>query len=212
MNSPDHSDSPTAITSVDELLAHYGQPPEGAILKEVTQLSTEYRRWISQSRFFAMATVGPEGLDCSPRGDRDQAVHIVDDHTIHIPDRRGNNRLDSLRNIVRDGRLALLFFIPGITECVRINGTAVLTADETLRTRYAVDDKLPATVIVLQINAVYFQCARALKRSRLWDPDARVPLDAVPTAGQMTAGARPSDFDAEAYDAALADRQARTLY
>lgn len=200
------------ITTIAELEAHYGTPPAGAILKEVDHLSAEYRTWIEHSRFFALATAGDEGLDCSPRGDRDQAVHIVDDRTVHIPDRRGNNRLDSLRNIVRDGRLALLFFIPGVTECVRINGAAHLTADPEIRSAYAVDGKEPATVIVLQIQAVYFQCARALKRSQLWMPETWLSPDAVPTAGQMTAGAQPSDFDAESYDAALADRQARTLY
>lgn len=201
-----------SVDSIEELEALYGTPPEGSLLKEISHLTAEYRRWLEAAPFFALATIGPEGMDCSPRGDAGAAVTIVDDRTLHVADRRGNNRLDSLRNIVRDGRIAMLFLLPGVTECLRVNGSARLTADPELRSRYAVDGKEPATVIVVTIETVYFQCARAVKRSRLWDPDARVDPATVPTAGQMTRGARAPDFDAESYDAALAERQARTLW
>ena len=151
-------------------------------------------------------------MDCSPRGDAQQAAFVVDERTLHVPDRRGNNRMDTLRNIVRDGRVAMLFLIPGVSECLRVNGTATLTADAELRSRYAMDGKEPATVIVVSIQSVYFQCARAVKRSQLWMPDAWIDPTSVPTAGQMTKGARAPDFDAVAYDDALQERQARTLW
>lgn len=204
------------ITTVAELEDCYEladrPPPAGAIEKVSDHLTEPYRRWIEASPFLALATVGDGGLDCSPRGDQGSAVTVVDDRTIHIPDRRGNNRLDSLRNIVLDGRVALLFLVPGATECLRINGTAVLDRDPSLLSSYAVAERQPRSVIVVTIGEVYFQCARAIKRSGLWDPSGHAPPDDLPTAGQMTKAAGASDFDAERYDAALADRQAATLY
>ena len=203
---------PRTIDTIAELEALYGTPPEGSLLKEIGRLTPEYVRWLTSSPFFALATIGPEGMDCSPRGDAGQGAFVVDDTTLHIPDRRGNNRLDSLRNIVSDGRVALLFLIPGVRECLRINGSAVLTDDEALRGRYAVEGKPPATVIVVTIESVYFQCARAVTRSGLWDASTWIDPSSVPTAGQMTKGARAPEFDAEAYDEALRERQARTLW
>ncbi len=206
------SNSFSIVETIDQLDALYGQPPEGSLLKEIDHLSDEYRRWLEAAPFVALATIGPEGMDCTPRGDRDQAVFVDNERTLHLPDRRGNNRLDSLRNIVRDGRVGLLFLLPGVSECLRVNGTAVVTTDVGLRSRYAVEGKEPATVIVISVQTVYFQCARAIKRSALWDPATRTDPGLVPTAGQMTKGARASDFDAESYDAALQDRQASSLY
>lgn len=204
--------TPCGIESVAELEKLYGAPPEGALLKEIDRLTEEYARWLTSSPFFAIASIGPEGMDCSPRGDRGQAAFIADDRTLHVPDRRGNNRMDTLRNIVRDGRVALLFLVPGASECLRINGTAIVTADAALRTQYAVDGKEPATVIVVAIESVYFQCARAVKRSELWTAHAELDLTQLPTAGQMVRGARAPDFDAEAYDSTLQERQSRTLW
>ncbi len=159
-----------------------------------------------------VATIGPEGLDCSPRGDAvGQLVHIADDRTVLFADRRGNNRLDTLKNLVRDQRISLLFLIPGINECLRINGTAVVTTDDTLRQQFEMDGKLPVTVVVVTIGTVYFQCGRAVIRSGLWDHASQLTRDDVPTAGAMTKSASP-DFDAVTYDHELPGRQQATLY
>ena len=195
------------IDTLDELRALYGAPPRGAILKVADRLTPAYRRMMEAAPFTALATVGPDGMDCSPRGDRGQVAFALDERRIAIPDRRGNNRLDTLENIVLDGRIACLFLVPGCNECLRIAGRAHLTTK--LCERFAVDGKRPATVIVVEIHAVYFQCARALIRSNLWN--ARVDRALLPTAGEMTASVDPH-FDAAPYDAALPARQRETLY
>lgn len=211
------------IESIEELTARYGPPPERSLLKEIAALTPEYRRFLEAAPFFALTTVGPEGTDCSPRGDAAPAVHVVDETCVHIPDRRGNNRIDCLRNIVRDGRVSLLFLVPGVTECLRINGRAHLTVDPDLLAAYAVQGREPATVIEVAIEAVYFQCARAIKRARLWAPDGHADPADLPTAGRMSQAAIDhrrqvldqeidDSFDPDAYDAELAERQASTLY
>src|SRR5262249_10523276 len=140
-----------------------------SLLKEVQRLTPEYRRWIEAAPFLALATIGPAGLDCSPRGDpAGELLHILDSKTLVIPDRRGNNRLDTLRNIVADPRVALLFLIPGADETLRVNGRAVISTDPALITRFTRNGKPPATVLIVTIESVYFQCARALKRAQLW--------------------------------------------
>ncbi|MDF2369143.1 MSMEG_1061 family FMN-dependent PPOX-type flavoprotein, partial [Sneathiella sp.] len=169
-------------------------------------------QWIERAPFFALASCGPDGLDCSPRGDlHGQLFRILDDRHIAIPDRRGNNRIDTLRNIVADPRVALLFLIPGIEECLRINGRALITTEPELVQSFKVDVTVPRSVLRMEIDAVYFQCARALKRAKLWDPTANVTKGDVPSAGQMTKAAKPG-FDAETYDAGLPARQQSTLY
>ncbi|MGF1552925.1 MAG: MSMEG_1061 family FMN-dependent PPOX-type flavoprotein [Paracoccaceae bacterium] len=201
----------TPIEDVATLEALYGTANPTSLAKVAPRLTPAYRDWIAAARFMALATVGPEGLDVSPRGDGPgDLLAIEDEATLLIPARRGNNRLDSLRNIVRDPRVALLFLIPGVGETLRVQGRARLAADETLRARFAARGRLPATVIVVGIEAVYFQCARALARSALWQPEGR-PEAGVPSAGAMARSAMPG-FDAEAYDAELAARQAATLY
>jgi PPOX class probable FMN-dependent enzyme len=203
---------PEKITSLEALLALYGAANPTSLAKETRQLTPEYRRWIEAAPFFAIASCGAAGLDCSPRGDaRGQLFRVLDERTFAIPDRRGNNRLDTLRNIIADPRIALLFLMPGIDECVRINGRASITADAELIDSFAVGDRKPATVILVEIDAVYFQCARALTRARLWDRSTHADREAVPTAGQMTRSALPS-FDAETYDTQLAPRHKETLY
>jgi uncharacterized protein len=202
----------SAITTLEQLTALYGETNPISLRKEMTRLSDPYRRWIEAAPFFAIATSGAGGLDCSPRGDpAGQLFHVLDDKTIAIPDRRGNNRLDTLKNIIADARVALLFLLPGINECLRINGRAVLTTDATLRERFVVDGKLPVTVIVVTIEAVYFQCARAIMRAKLWEPATFVARSAAPTAGEMTKAAD-ATFDDAAYDMALPERQKSTLY
>lgn len=200
------------VTTLEQLAALYGAVNPISLAKEVTHLTPAYRRWIERAPFLAVATTGPGGLDCSPRGDpAGQLMRVIDDKTIAVPDRRGNNRLDTLKNIVADPRVALLFLLPGINETLRINGRARLTTDEVLRASFAVEGKLPVTVIVVTIETVYFQCARALMRSALWDPATQVKRGDVPTAGEMTKAADRA-FDAETYDAALLPRQKASLY
>ncbi|MCF8466317.1 MAG: pyridoxamine 5'-phosphate oxidase family protein [Sneathiella sp.] len=200
------------ITSIDALEALYSPVNPISLAKETTSLTPEYRRWIERAPFFALASTGEAGLDCSPRGDGvGQLFRILDDKTLAIPDRRGNNRLDTLRNIIEDPRVALLFLIPGIEETLRINGRVTLTMEPALVNSFAVGGKAPVTVLLVTIEAVYFQCARALKRAKLWDPAAMISRAEVPTAGEMTRSARPG-FDADAYDAELPARQQSSLY
>ncbi len=200
------------ITTLEALESLYGAANPTSLAKEATALTPEYRRWIEASPFFTLASSGPGGLDCSPKGDAaGQLFRVLDDRTIALPDRRGNNRLDTLRNILADPRVALLFLIPGINETLRINGRAAISADPELIESFAVGDKRPATVILVEIDAVYFQCARALARARLWDVGTLSDRQDVPTAGEMIRGAS-GPFDAEAYDRELRARQKSSLY
>lgn len=201
----------TIVRTVEELESLYGNPVPAAVLKELDHLSADYRRYVEVSPFVVIATAGAEGLDCSPRGDPAGFVRIADPKTLLIPDRRGNNRIDSLRNLIVDPRVALLFLIPGIGQTLRVNGTAVLDTDDELRESFAMEGKAPACVIVVHVEAVYFQCPKALLRSKLWDPASHVDRSVLPTAGEVLQ--RISDgFDGPAYDAALPARLAETMY
>lgn len=199
------------IETVDELKALYGEPAEASLIKERAVITPEYRALIEASPFCVLATAGPEGLDATPRGDPAGFVEVLDETTLVMPDRRGNNRLDSLLNVVRDPRVGLLFLVPGVGEALRVNGRARVSADPALLGRYPMDGKLPRTALVVRVEAVYFQCARALHRSRLWDPSQQRPRGDLPSAGAMLRGAQAS-FDADTYDAGLAERQKATLY
>ncbi|MAM73953.1 pyridoxamine 5'-phosphate oxidase family protein [uncultured Tistrella sp.] len=199
------------VTTEAELDALYGTPVEASLIKEVPGLTAPYRAFVEAAPFFALATVAAEGLDCSPRGDPAGFVRVLDDRTLAIPDRRGNNRIDSLRNIVRDPRVALMFLIPGKGEALRINGRARISTDPALCESFAVDGHLPRTVTLVAIDTVYFQCARALIRSGLWTPETWPVTETLPTAGQMLKAAR-QDFDAASYDSEAVTRLPRTLY
>lgn len=200
------------IETQAQLAALYGAVNPNSLRKEAPQLTPAYRRWIEHAPFLAIATSGPGGLDCSPRGDpAGRLIYVLDDRTIAIPDRRGNNRLDTLKNIVADPRVALLFLLPGVNETLRVNGRARITTDNDLCARFATDGKPPVTVIVVQVEAAYFQCARALMRSSLWDPSKHADRATIPTAGEMSRSADDS-FDAVTYDAELLPRQKSTLY
>src|SRR5450756_1195430 len=164
----------TVIATIEQLEAIYGQPGEASTVKVADRITPSYRLLIDKSPFAALATCGPEGLDCSPRGDLAGFVRVHDDKTLMMPDRRGNNRADSLRNIIRDPRVALLFLIPGVGETLRVNGTAVISTDPALIERFPFRGTLPRTVIVVTAERVYFQCPKALVRSELWNPDKRV--------------------------------------
>jgi len=199
------------INSVAQLEALYAAPAQVSVGKELPSLNEHYKKIIAASPFFTIASAGPEGLDCSPRGDDAGFVFVLDDQTLVIPDRRGNNRLDTLKNIVVDPRVALLFLIPGYNETLRVNGQAYLTLDNSLLERYTVNNKKPQTAIVVNIERVYFQCARALKRSNLWDSSLHIDANTLPSAGTLIRSAM-EEFDSDAYDEHLEDRQAKTLY
>ena len=204
--------SDRAIGSIAELESLYGRPSQGSLIKEIDHISDHYRQFIEASPFVVMATVGPGGLDCSPRGDPAGFVRVADSRTVMMPDRRGNNRLDSLRNLVIDPRISLLFLIPGVGETLRINGTAVLVTDPALRQQFTMQGKSPATVIVVSVERVYYQCPKALVRSRLWSEDSKVPRTTLPSAGQMQKALSDPGFDAEAYDLAYPERLRETIY
>jgi len=200
------------ITTIEQLESLYGQPSPTALAKEADHLTDAYQSWLENAAFFAFASGGTNGLDCSPRGDsRGGAFKVLNNKTLAIPDRRGNNRLDTLRNIVTDSNVAILFLIPGITEALRINGHAQITTDPALLDQFDMQGKPPTSVIKVTIDAVYFQCARAIMRSKLWDINSQLKSGDVPSAGQMTKSVL-SDFDADSYDAELNNRQKGTLY
>jgi hypothetical protein len=200
------------ITTVDELHAIYGLPGETSTVKVTDRVTPTYRVLIENSPFAVLATSGPEGLDCSPRGDAAGFVRVQDDRTLMIPDRRGNNRIDSLRNIVRDSRVALLFLIPGSGTTLRVNGRAQVSADPELLASFEVDSKAPRTVIVMMVGEIYFQCARAIVRSDLWNPDKRVDPKTLPTPGQILAAMSADRVGGEDYDRAWAERARQSLW
>ena len=202
----------TIITTIEQIEALYGQPGETSTVKEADWLTQEYRTLMEASPFVALATAGPEGLDCSPRGDAGQAVRIVDDRTVMLPDRRGNNRCDSLRNIVRDERVALLFLIPGSGTTLRLNGTAHLSVDPELLASFAVKGQAPRSVIVIALQRVYFQCARAIVRSELWNPERHVDPARLPTPGDILAAMSQARVGGRAYDEEWPERAAKTMW
>jgi uncharacterized protein len=200
------------ISSLDELAALYGEPSEPSLVKEVSHVTPEYRGLIEASPFAVLATSGPEGLDCSPRGDQPGFVRVQDERTLLLPDRRGNNRTDSLRNIVRDGRCALLFLIPGLGHTLRVNGRAGLSTSPDLLQSFAVDGQAPRSVIVIQVESVYFQCARAIIRSDLWNPAHHVDPASLPTAGQILAALSACRLGGDDYDKAWPERARQNLW
>ncbi|MGK9050811.1 pyridoxamine 5'-phosphate oxidase family protein [Neorhizobium petrolearium] len=201
----------TIITSVEELKAIYDGVSEASLAKVTRVLTPEYRQMIEASPFVALATVGPEGLDCSPRGDLGGAVRIQDEATLLLPDWRGNNRIDSLLNIVRDPRVALMFLVPGSNTAMRINGQAVVSVEPALLESFEMDGRHPRSVTVITINEVYFQCARALMRADLWNPEHFVDPKSLPTPGTLLKAAK-ADFDKETYDREWPERAARTMW
>ena len=201
------------IETLAQLHALYAAPPTPAsVVKEIDWITPEYRRLIEASPFVALATSGPEGLDCSPRGDAPGFVRVAESKTLILPDRRGNNRIDSLRNIVRDPRVALLFLIPGSGTTFRVNGRAVISADPALLASFAVEGQTPRTVIVITVETAYFQCARAMVRSRLWDPDQHVAPESLPTPGAILAALSAGEVGGRSYDDAWPDRAAKSLW
>jgi uncharacterized protein len=200
------------IATIEQLEAIYGFPGETSTVKVADRITPSYRVLIEKSPFATLATSGPEGLDCSPRGDVPGFVRIHDETTLMMPDRRGNNRVDSLRNIVRDPRIALLFLIPGSGSTLRVNGRAHVSADPALLASFKMDGKAPRTVVVVTVQEIYFQCARAIVRSDLWNPDKRVDPKTLPTPGQILAEMSNDRVGGQAYDRAWPKRAQASLW
>ncbi|MEO0781530.1 MAG: pyridoxamine 5'-phosphate oxidase family protein [Pseudomonadota bacterium] len=197
------------IDTIDDLEALYGAPPTAAINKVATRLTPLYRKWIMTSRFCVLTTVGEAGTDGSPRGDDGPVVMELDERTLAMPDWRGNNRLDSLRNVVSDGRVSLMFMVPGSNTVVRLNGEARLTADPDLRAKFDKSGRQPATVIVIRIGEIYTQCARAPMRAGLWKRD---DSEGLPTVGEILAEQTDGSEGGAEYDAAWVPRAAKTMW
>jgi PPOX class probable FMN-dependent enzyme len=203
----------TIVTSVEQLEALYTPAPVAAsTVKVAHRMTPHYRRLIEASPFAALATVGPEGIDCSPRGDQPGFVRVHDDQTLMMPDRRGNNRIDSLRNIVRDPRVAFLFLLPGSGTTFRANGRAHLSIEPDLLASFEVEGKAPRSVIVMAIDELYFQCARAIVRSELWNPERHIDAATLPTPGQILADMTQNQVGGEAYDQAWPERAKQTMW
>src|SRR6201992_3166565 len=202
----------SVIATVEQLEAIYGETGDASTVKVADRVTPLYRVLIDKSPFVALATSGPEGLDCSPRGDLPGFVRVHDEKTLMMPDRRGNNRVDSLRNIVRDPRVALLFLVPGSGNTLRVNGHAHLSADPTLLASFRMEGKAPRSVIVMTVHEIYFQCARAIVRSDLWNPDKRIDPKSLPTPGQILAEMSENQVGGEEYDRAWPERARQTMW
>ena len=204
--------SPHTITSVEQLESIYGHPSGAAVWKEIDHINAQYRTFIEASPFFAFASIGPEGIDCSPRGDEPGFVRVVDEKTLMIPDRRGNNRIDSLRNIVRDPRVSLLFLIPGVGETFRIIGRASISTDPALLESFVFAGKTPRAVIIVTAERVYFQCSKAIIRSKLWEAETKVDRKSLPSNGTIIAAITQGREGGEEYDKAYPERLRQTIY
>jgi uncharacterized protein len=207
MSADDH-----LLTTVEQLEAHYGHAQGPAVIKEIDHINDSYRKVIEAAPFVAIATSGPEGLDCSPKGDPAGFVHVLDEKTIAIPDRPGNNRIDGFRNIVRDPRIALLFLIPGVGETMRVNGRATISVDPDLLRRFAVNGKLPRSVMLIEVETAFVHCSKAIVRSKLWDEATKIDRKSVPSLGTMIAELSRGEVDGEAFDRAAPERIKAQLY
>jgi hypothetical protein len=204
-------ENPT-VTAVDELTTLYARPSERVLRKEIDHVDAMGRAFIAASPFLVLATGSSQGLDCSPKGDKPGFVQVEDDgRTLLIPDRRGNNRIDSLKNLVEDPRIGLIFLVPGADETYRVNGRARVSVDPVLRRRFVVDGKEPTTVIVVAVEQAFQHCPKALVRSDLWKAGSAGRPRGVPTLGDFAAARRPGT-DSTAYDADYAHRMPSELY
>jgi uncharacterized protein len=200
------------VTTMDALETLYDKPYGPSIVKEIDHVNAAYRKFIEAAPFFALATSGPGGLDCSPRGDAPGFVRVADDKTLLIPDRRGNNRIDSLRNVIGDPRVALLFLIPGCGETIRVIGRASISTDPALTESFIVNGKAPRTVIVVAIERVFFQCTKAIVRSKLWDASLHVDRKSLPSAGTILAEISGGKVGGEEHDRLAPERIKETIY
>jgi len=200
------------ISDLAALEEIYGQPLAASVRKEISYIHPHYQAFIEAAPFAVLATSGPDGLDASPRGDPAGFVHVENEKTLLLPDRRGNNRIDSLRNIISDPRVALIFLIPGIAETVRVNGRASIHNDPALLERFAIEGKLPHTVLKIEVEAVFFQCSRAILRSGLWKAEQQIERSALPSLGTILRDLSGSEIDGDKYDAELPQRLKASIY
>lgn len=200
------------ISDLAALEEIYGQPLAASVRKEISYIHPHYQAFIEAAPFAVLATSGPDGLDASPRGDPAGFVHVENEKTLLLPDRRGNNRIDSLRNIISDPRVALIFLIPGIGETVRVNGRASIHNDPALLERFAIEGKLPHTVLKIEVEAVFFQCSRAILRSGLWKAEQQIERSALPSLGTILRDLSGSEIDGDKYDAELPQRLKASIY
>jgi PPOX class probable FMN-dependent enzyme len=207
MSASDH-----LVTTVAQLDALYGEKNPNSIVKEIDHLSDGYRKLIEAAPFVAIATGGPDGFDCSPKGDAAGFVRILDDKTLAIPDRPGNNRLDGFRNILRDPRIALLFLIPGIGETFRVNGRASISVDPDLMQSFAVNGKLPRSVLIVHIETAFFHCSKAIVRSKLWDEKTKIDRKSLPSTGTIIAELSQGKLGGETYDREAPEKIKAQLY
>jgi len=208
MDAQDH-----IIATTEQLEKLYSDAPYGpAVFKETDHITPQYRKLIEAAPFAVLATCGPEGLDCSPRGDPPGFVRVADEHTLLIPDRRGNNRIDSLRNLVRDPRISLLFLIPGVGETMRVNGRARISTDPKLTESFVFNDKVPKCVLVMTVETAYFQCTKAIIRSKLWDPKSIVDRKTLPTPGSILAEVTGGKMGGPEHDRLAPARIKETIY
>ena len=200
------------VTSIEALERLYGQPYGPSIAKETDRITAHYRAFIEAAPFFALASSGPDGLDCSPRGDAPGFVRVADEKTLLVPDRRGNNRIDTLRNILQDPRVALLFLIPGCGETIRVNGHAQISTDPALLDSFLVDGKAPRSVIVVSVDRIFYQCAKAIVRSKLWDPAIQIDRKTLPSAGTILGGITNGAMGGPEHDRTYPERLKATIY
>jgi len=201
------------IATIEALEKVYTDAPYGpAIFKETDRVTPQYRKLIEAAPFVVLATCGPEGLDCSPRGDPPGFVRVVDEHTLIIPDRRGNNRIDSLRNLVRDPRISLLFLIPGVGETMRVTGRAKISTDPTLTESFAMNGKVPKCVLVVTVEMAYFQCTKAIIRAKLWEEASKVDRKTLPTPGAILAELTDGKMGGPEHDRLAPARIKETIY
>lgn len=199
------------IDSIEALESHYDTAVPASLTKELDYISDHYRAFIEKSPFVIIASSGTGGIDCTPRGDPAGFVRVIDQHTVVMPDRRGNNRLDTLRNLVEDSRASLLFLIPGVGETLRINGHGYIVTEPGLRESFEMKGKLPASVLVFKVDRIYFQCQKALARSKLWKAETQIARSELPSTGEILQALK-SDFDGAAYDRDYPERLKKTIY
>lgn len=198
------------VESINTLEAIYGEAAGASLQKVASQLTPAYRAWIERSKLCILSTVGPDGTDASPRGDDGPVVRELDPSTLAMPDWRGNNRMDSLRNIVDDPRVSLMFFVNGSHNVIRVNGTAKITLDPQILESFSHKGKNPRSVIVISINEVYSQCSRALLRARIWDGQSNA--EGLPSMGDILREQTSGEVDGLAYDQNQAERVKKTMW
>ncbi|MBA3694473.1 MAG: pyridoxamine 5'-phosphate oxidase family protein [Acidobacteria bacterium] len=201
------------LHTADELEKLYGEPNELSVLKVNDFLDENSRAFIEAAPFAVLATSDRKGnLDCSPRGDRAGFVRVADEKTLLLPDRRGNNRTDSLKNIIENPQVALLFFVPNVAETFRVNGTAQISVAPDLLEQFAVEGKTPKTILIICVREAFVHCSRALVRSDLWHPEKHFSAGNVPTMGTILAAHMKGKMDANEYDRELPEGVRKTLY